>query len=220
MDEMKEESHPSFGLLGFNRVQCGEAMPLFGSDLKHSNVIEMRLFHAARKRGLNRDWNHASERIVSVYMSQNQFAEMITSLNVGDGIPVTINYTERDGRIEEPDFRSVTELHEREFAQKAKELTEKTDVFMQEAEEILSGTGTVKKADRERLLRSLKMMRQDIQSNMPFMETQFHKAMDKVVVDAKGAIEAFYQHRVTEAGLEKLSQEGGFSAPQLIEGKD
>lgn len=220
MFDKESDSHPSFGLLGFHRIQCGKPMALFGSDLEHSTVIEMKLFRAKRERDLNRDWHHATDRVASVYMSQNQFSELLTSMNMGDGVPVTLNYTETDGQIEEPGFRSVTEQHRREFAEKARELADRTRTFMQDAEDILSGTGTMKKSDRERLLHSLRMMMQEIESNMPFAEKQFAEAMDKVVTDAKGTIEVFFQHRVTTAGLEKLAEDGEIRPPRLVENSD
>lgn len=99
MFEDKKESHESFGMMGFSRVQCGgDGAALHGSDLKHNTLIRMTLSHGSKKRGLSNDWYHAEGRIAEVEMSQNQFSEMITSMNMGDGIPVTLNFTEKDGR--------------------------------------------------------------------------------------------------------------------------
>ncbi len=41
--------------------------------------------------------------------------------------------------------------------------------------------------------------------------------MDKVVVDAKGTIEAFYQHRIIETGIKALAEADGVESPKLIE---
>jgi len=48
------------------------------------------------------------------------------------------------------------------------------------------------------------------------MEDSFRESMDKTVTDAKGTIEAFYQHRVVSAGLAAIANTTT-EAPKLIE---
>ena len=213
----REEEHESFGMMSFSRIQCGKAQTLFGSDLQHDTIIAMRLHHAIKGRSLSRDWYHAKGLITEVYMSQNQFSELITSMNMGDGIPVTLRMTEKDGRLEEPDFVSVTEVHRNEFKTKARGVAEDADALLESMKEVLEGSGTVEKADRNALLSKAAMLLQEIKSNMPFMEEQFAEAMDKTVTDAKGTIEAFVQRKVTEAGMEAL---GMNNEVKLIEEKE
>jgi len=214
MFKEKEESHESFGMMSFSRIQAGGSQVLHGSDLKHNTIIAMRLSHGIKQRGLSRDWYHATQQIAEVYMSQNQFSELITSMNMGSGIPVTLRFTEKDGRLEEPQFNKVTEVHRNEFKEKAKSVAKNAQALLASMKDILEGSGTVKKADRQALLNKAAMIAQELAANMPFMEKSFNEAMDKTVTDAKGTIEAFYQHRVTEAGLDAI--ENG-TAPKLIE---
>jgi len=215
MFDEKEEKHESFGMMGFSRVQCsGDGQVLHGSDLKHNTIIRMTLSHGTKKRGLSHDWYHAEDTIVEVEMSQNQFSEMITSMNMGSGIPVTLNYTEKDGRLESPEFVSVVEIHENEFKQQTKDTVKDMEDLLTAMKDLLSGSGTVKKADRETMINQAEKVVREIGSNMPYMEKCFAESMDKVVTDAKGNIEAFYQHRVIAAGLEAL--ENG-NEPKLIE---
>jgi len=211
-----EEKHESFGMMSFSRIQCGEAQTLFGSDLQHNTIIAMRLHTATKARSLSNDWYHADELVTEVYMSQNQFAELITSMNMGDGIPVTLRFTQRDGHLEDPKFSSIAEKHRNEFKNATKRVGTRAEELLASMEKVLDGTGTVKKAERNELLSSAKMLLQDIVSNMPFMEEQFAEAMDKTVTDAKGTIEAFYQHRVVNAGLDALANE---KEVKLIEGE-
>lgn len=216
MFDDKEEKHPSFAMLSFSRQQSNYGQVLHGSDLKHNTIIEMQLKRSTKKRGLNHDWHHAQERVATVKMSQNQFSELITSMNMGDGIPVTLTYTEKDGDIADPDFTSVTETHRAEFKQQTKEVVHDAEVLLASMKDLLSGSGTVKKADRETLMKQVEKVVREIGANMPYMEDTFAKAMDNVVADAKGTIEAFYQHRVVEAGLNAL--EGyKMEAPKLLE---
>lgn len=54
----------------------------------------------------------------------SQFAEAITSFGQGTGIPVTIRYTEKDGKIPPCDFVSKREQFTDEFKGKTKKCNE------------------------------------------------------------------------------------------------
>lgn len=217
MFEDKEETHESFGMMNFSRIQSnGDGKVLHGSDLKHNTLIEMQLHHGMKKRDLNHDRYYAGKRIAAVSMSQNQFSELITSMNMGDGIPVTLTFTEKDGYLESPKFNSVIETHENEFKEHTKAVVQDAENLLASIKKILSGSGTVKKAEREILIKDVEKVVREIGANMPYMETTFHRAMDKVVTDAKGTIEAFYQHRVIESGLATLKN-NQLDSPKLME---
>lgn len=216
MFEDKEEKHPSFGQMSFTRVQCSHGQTLYGSDLQHNTVIKMELKRSVKRRGLNHDWYFGNETVASCSMSQNQFSELITSMNMGDGIPVTLEFTQEDGRIDPPDFSSKVDLHEEEFKDMTKRVGAELIDLKNTMEELLSGSGTVKKEDRNIMLKKVQKAVQDLVSNMPYVEECFKESMDKVVTDAKGTIEAFYQHRVTEAGVKALAEMDGVEAPKLI----
>lgn len=217
MIEEKEENHESFAQLSFNRVQCAGGETLYGSDLKHSTVIKMELKHSTKRRGLNHDWYYGRDTIAEVTMSQNQFSELITSMNMGDGIPVTLNFTENGGHLESPKFSSKLDIHENEFKDMTKRVNKEAEELLATMNELLSGSGTVKKADRDKLIKQAELVVRDIGDNMPYVEKCFKESMDKTVTDAKGTIEAFYQHRVTETGIKALADAGGMDSPKLIE---
>ena len=75
-------THPSYGTLLFSR-STGAKEALFGSSIQHRDTICMTLHHASIERGLNRDWIHGDKVIAEVEMSYSQFAEAITSMNIG-----------------------------------------------------------------------------------------------------------------------------------------
>jgi ElaB/YqjD/DUF883 family membrane-anchored ribosome-binding protein len=220
MFEEKEITHPSFAQLSFNRVSCHGGEALYGSELQQNTVIEMNLYTSRTRRGLGRDWYYADKKIVSVTMSQNQFSELITSMNMGDGIPVTLNFTREDGVIESPEFESMLEEHEREVTEHTETISEDAVELLSIMQELLKGSGTVKKNDREVMLKKAEKVVREIKANLPHVEQCFKENMDKVVTEAKGTIEAFYQHRVIEAGLEALPNGGNAESPKLIENEE
>ena len=90
--------HPAFGMIGFSRVS-GRENTLFGSSIKHNDRIVMQLKHGTQDRHLHEDCYYGHGLITEVEMSYSQFAECISTLNVGDGVPCTIRFTEKDGEI-------------------------------------------------------------------------------------------------------------------------
>lgn len=92
---MEKKQHPSYGMIRFARSSIGgSGTALFGSSIMHNNVIRLSISKGMMEREGNEDWFLAgtdiNDMIVEVEMSYTQFAEAITSLNIGEGIPVTI----------------------------------------------------------------------------------------------------------------------------------
>lgn len=184
-------SHPSYGTLLFNRASGGKT-PLFGSSIEHNNVITMELRHADITRGLNCDDIFGDKPIVKVEMSYSQFAEVITSFGQGTGIPVTIRYTEKDGKIPPCDFVSKREQFTGEFKEQTNKAMEKSKELINEVAELFSSKKTLTKADKENILKKLNMLNYDI----GFIADKFNEQMDKTVMEAKGEIESFCQNKI------------------------
>src|SRR5271157_2285441 len=99
LSETTVEKHPSYGMVGINRSQSSGTY-LFGSIQKHHSFITLTIKHAEVARHLANDWYHAdSLPIVEIEMSHTQFAELITSPGIGDGVPCTIRGL--DGKLVE-----------------------------------------------------------------------------------------------------------------------
>lgn len=188
-------SHPSYGTLLFNRAYGGKTA-LFGSSIEHSNVITMELRHANITRGLNRDDIFGDKPIVKVEMSYSQFAEAITSFGQGTGIPVTIRYTEKDGKIPPCDFVSKREQFTGEFKEQTNKTMKESKKLISEVAELFSSKKTLTKADKQNILTKLNMLNSDIGSNIGFIADQFNEQMDKTVMEAKGEIESFCQNKI------------------------
>lgn len=188
-------SHPSYGTLLFNRTYGGKTS-LFGSSIEHSNVITMELRHAYITRRLSGDDIFGDKPIVKVEMSYSQFAEAITSFGQGTGIPVTIRYTEKDGKIPPCDFISKREQFIGEFKEQTNKAMKKSKELIDEVAELFSSKKTLTKADKEIILKKLNMLNSDIGSNIGFIVDQFNEQMDKTVMEAKGEIESFCQNKI------------------------
>ena len=188
-------SHPSYGTLAFSR-RTGGATPLFGSSIEHRDTIAMTLYHANVTRGLHEDHVYGNKAIAEVEMSYSQFAEAITSMNMGSGVPVTIRWTEKDGKIPPCDFVSKREQFADEFKEKRKRATNESQQIIKDVAKMFEQKKNLTKADRQEILSKLSKLSMDIGCNMDFIADQFNEQMDKTVMEAKGEIEAFMQNKV------------------------
>lgn len=92
---MADKQHPSYRMLQLTRSSLGgNGTALFGSSIMYNDVIRLTITNGYMEQedGQNRYYAKTGRRnyIVEVDMSYTQFAEVITSLNMGDGVPVTI----------------------------------------------------------------------------------------------------------------------------------
>lgn len=191
-----KEKHPSYATLQFSRVTSSGVKPLFGSSIKHRDTIVMRVRKASLCRHLNEDYIFGDKEIIEVEMSQSQFAEAITSMNMGSGIPVTLTYTQVEGVIEDCPYFDKRMQFENEFADKNKKQNELASSLIKETQKLFEEKKTFNKSDKENIINMLYKLNQEIGSNTEFMYKQFNEQMDKTTLEAKGEIEAFMQNKI------------------------
>lgn len=200
-----KEVHESYGMVGFSRTTCRPGVNLFGSAIKHANIITLRIKRATKERSLHEDRYYGGESLIEVAMSQNQFAEAITAMNVGDGVPCTIQRIGRTG-IEDCPEETVRQVFEQEFKEHCTEITEAAVGLISKAERMLEQK-TVRKSELKELIVVLRRLSTELNSNLPFVNSQFNEAMDKIVTDGKSTVEAYILHRLTELGSKALGKE-------------
>jgi hypothetical protein len=208
------ETHESYGIIGVSRV-TGTTQSLFGSSITHNNTIRLRIKRARKNRELNKDWYFAGESLIEVEMSPTQFAEMITSLNVGDGVPCTLRYLNGHNRISDPPEVKSRQIFEAEFIESIKEIESAIINDFAEVESILTKKGNITAKEKSTALNhSIRLMR-ILTDHIPFIQKQFNRAMDKTVSEAKGEVEAFVMNKVTSLGIEAMKME--IEQPKLLD---
>lgn len=216
----EREEHPSYGMLGFSRVTRGGKCNLFGTSITHRDTIRLTLKRGAVRRDLNQDWYSATENLFEVEMSYNQFAELITSLNMGEGIPVTIRYLGYD-QVEDPPIVDKKEQHRSEFDALVKKSYQQCQDIIDRVMNTLNSKSSFNKKEREELLSSLMQLSHNIGSNQSFQLAQFQEQMDKTVTEAKGEIESFVQNKMLVLAQQKLVETSpsaltdGLSTPEI-----
>lgn len=198
-------THESYGMIGISHASCSSGVALFGSSIKHDRMVQIRISRAAVERDLHREWYYSRDSIVEVDMSASQFAEFITTPNVGSGVPCTIRYV--DGvNIEEPPYRGHNEMFNEELKKDFINTMDNADDLVNEARELLEKKGPIKAAEKKELLSKIDMLVQHIRSNIPFLHKQFTRSMDKTVTAAKAEIELFYSNMVTKMGKQAIEE--------------
>lgn len=177
------EEHESYGLVTFSRAQSS-GVDLFGSDIQHNNIFIMEVRQAGLKRDLSRDWTYGRELIFRGFLSPSQFVETMTHLNHGDGTPITIEYVTGDEKPhrDSPPVKNKREQFEAEVADHMDEAIQMLDR--------LKDTIKTQKGKKE-----VDLIKQQLLSNLPFVEEQFSRQMDKTVTEAKAEVEAFAVNR-------------------------
>lgn len=201
-DKTTVEKHESFGMLRISRVSGGRSN-LFGSSIQHREKITLEIGRGEKHRHLNNNWYSMKDSIVEVEMSPTQFAEAITSLNCGSGIPVTILSVERKMMDECPEVNQ-RQVFEDEFNDQVKDISGHMIKTEKEINDIVTKP-KVGKSDLKRIQELVARLHMEIRSNIPYIQTQFNEAMDKTVLEAKGEVEATILHAVTAAGLDAIA---------------
>lgn len=198
--------HPSFANLYIGRSQCSGKQALFGSSIKHSDLITLKISPAYMDRDLNYDRYYADARAyIEINMSQSQFAQAITSLNMGAGVPVTLR--QLNGEYIEPcPFVDKREQFSNEFRNDMNELSKKLTEATKHVEELIENKKTFNKADKEQILSALHSVSQQLSSNYPYMYSMFNEQMDKTVSEAKAEIESHLQSRMEDVALKAMGK--------------
>lgn len=194
--EREEFNHPAFGMIGFSRVSGGENV-LFGSSIKHNNKIVLEIKHGKQDRHLHEDGYYGGKVIAEVEMSYSQFAECITAMNFGEGVPCTIRYTEKDGEIPAiPENFSKREQFRDEFTGTIAKAMEQVQEQINQIQESIDNKKNLGVKDRKEIISQLTQVKHNIGCNLDFCVEQFDEQIDKTTLEAKGEIEAFCQNKI------------------------
>lgn len=204
-DETREK-HESYGMVGINRSQSS-GTHLFGSIATHHSFITLTIKKAEVVRHLAQDWYHASSSpIVEIEMSHSQFAELITSPGVGDGVPCTIRGL--NGKLMED--CPPPESMESKFSEDLKKTTKETVAGLKQLSEQLSqallpGEKTLNKTELKALLSQIQSALSSITDAIPFVEQQFNEEMEARRDKMIGEAEAVITHALVNLGKEALA---------------
>lgn len=204
-DDEFEREHPSYGILHIARTSGGtSAIRLFGSPLAtHYGTIRLSISKGWWIHGLHHDrYFGMNKEFIEIEMSAAQFADAITSLNIGSGTPCTIRYVNGE-RVPNPPAHATEAEHIRDnFSSSLDRYRAKLVEYRKVIEE---ETAKLSAKAREKIRVALDVMQDQLSSNVPFVVKQFQEATTRITTAAKAEVEAFVTGVVRAAGLEAIA---------------
>ncbi len=205
IDEETTYRHPSYGIIGFNRTSSSGNRRLFGSALDHHfHTIRVTIGHAERRTDHGLDRFRSTGQIIEIELSAAQFAEAITAMNVGDGVPCTIARMAGVGIIEEPPPVMTESTHAKsDFAARMKTFAKtlaKTRADVDKATEA-KGVGA---NSRHVIREGVSLIVQEVEQNIPYFVECYQEACERVSAAAKAEADAWLTSAIHRAGLDGL----------------
>ena len=196
LDEDGWERHPAFAVIGASR---GSVSPpgasLFDSEIRHQHIITLRIKTARRKRDLSRDWIHADKTLIEVAMSMSQWAEMISSLNTGDGVPCTLEMT---GGTEFNHMIPGVPYSPR-MQQSLDEVTEAAEKML---DPVRKAFAAVQEKPNKGNIRNLEIALQNATPNVTFVAKSLSEHTETTINKAKADLEAYIVQTAERHGLD------------------
>lgn len=200
------DRHESYGMIGFSRIYGGGKRRLFGSSLRdHGSSMILRIHTAHRKHGLSEDRAFADDTLIEIELSSAQFATLLTTLNVGDGVPCTLKRFNGKKLEDPPDEEIEVDRIRNGFVDRLSRFRRYVGDHRRRAE-ALHKQGKATKGVIKEFVSILEQIEQEVDSNMPFVLDQFQEATERVVTTAKAEVEAFVTGVVERTGLEELKR--------------
>jgi hypothetical protein len=187
-----DETHPAWGMIGASRVSSSSpGATLFDSDIRHQHYVVVRLKRATRKRDLGHDFKHGRGEIVAVAMSEAQWASFVSTMNVGDGVPCTIEHV---GAEPMPGVE-----HDPRLAVSMDEVGRAAEKALEEIQAAFS-TYQAHKTDANR--RTLEYAIKNAPGNMRFAANSLSEHAENVVQRARADIEAMVVSKAEQLGID------------------
>lgn len=205
-DEDEVERHESFGMVGFNRIHGGGKRRLFGSPLRdHASSVILRIHGAHRRHGLSEDKVFADKELIEIELTSMQFATLLTTLNVGDGVPCTIRHVGMKRLDPPPEEEIEVDRIRAGFSDRLTRFHKYIRKHRKRLEEIVAEGRPTKGAMKE-FAAIFEQVEQEVASNWGFVVDQFEEATDRIANVAKAEVDAFVTGVVQRTGLEELKR--------------
>ena len=203
----QEKNHPAFGQIHFSRVS-GDPGKLYGSEINHNGFVRLTIHPSKELWHLSQSWYHGSlKTLCEVDLSAAQFAELLTSMNVGMGVPCTLRYVEGLGEIPYIEDDKNT-LHEQIKSDIRKEATEafKGAAALEKLLDETLAKSKLSKIQKEEISSLARKLTNAVRDSMPFIVDQYQEAAEKVGAKAKAELDAFAMSIITRLGEKALAQ--------------
>lgn len=195
-------THPAFGQVSVSRCSGGNTA-LYGSDFVHHNYVTLTIEGSELHRTLSNDWHFARKQIVEIALSEAQWATLVSSFNVGGGVPCTLQWVRDVGAI--PGLPVPVNRSEQFSAEMKEDFEDALRSIDDLVEAITANTAGVSKKKQEELLSKAHAAKKSLSSSAPFVADQFSEHMENEMERAKVEIHGYATSLFMRAGVESLA---------------
>jgi hypothetical protein len=194
------DKHQSYAMVSISRQSWGNGATLFGSKIKHNNILSLKISHAERNRNKYYEHYFSKKQIIEVLMSPAQFTSMLTMMNTS-GSPCTLSWLNGESIEPPPDHDTIDELKD-DLAEKYNELANTVRALKADIDGLLKGT--VKKADKDAIKSAVHQIYNDVSSNILYLRKCQHEKLETTVAEAKAEVESAMVTTLINAGIEHI----------------
>lgn len=198
--------HPSFATAQVSRVSSLKQV-LFDSNINHEGYITMT-FHEAEIHDSaygSHVYGHGKQ-FLEVAFSENQFVALVTRMNMGGGVPCTVQHRQT-GPMEITPAIGTFEDSAEKLKRKSREIhqhgVERVASDVAKLKELLS---TLPKKKQDEAVKLIDYMTSTTLSNLDYGKEVLEETADKLVTEAKVEINAHVSGLVTQLGVNSLRQ--------------
>jgi hypothetical protein len=206
-DDVTISSHPAFVQIAASRVQG--RVNLYDSDFSHNHHIVLRIDASKLYRSLNNDRHYPDHNsMVELAMTESQWATFVSTLNMGSGVPATLQRFNGQTIPGLPSPKSRAEQFGNDIKEDLADAISQLDALDASIEEAgLSKTKASALKDKVRAARA------SITSSIPWVVQQFDEHAETTTQKAKQEIHGYMTGMIQRAGLDALS---GGTMPLLL----
>ena len=205
--EGTRSDHPAFGQISANRVSGHTT--LYGSDFIHNNYISIRLYTSSLDRSLSEDRYFSGRELFEVNLSEAQWATFVSAMNVGFGVPCTIDHVMGEQKPGIP-----LRKQENQFKAEIKNDLLKAEEALKDLREKIIALGLINKKAIP-LLEEVAKASRAISDGIPFVTDQFDEHVQTTMEKAKVELHGYMQSVFSRAGIAAITQ----VAPLMLENK-
>lgn len=200
-------THPAYGMAVFSRASIGGLKGknrLFGSSIDSLNIISLTICEAEIYHRLGSDHFMGNKEIIRVDMTEHQFAQLLTTMNSGDGVPVTIAHVNGKRTPPLPDTKVEAAKIVDKFRENIEKWKKQLTTTTVEVEAILAKKGALTIEEKKRVVELTSDLVQKIENHSSFLLDQFDESVSGVIGQAKAEVEGFVNAAIQKTGLQAL----------------
>lgn len=199
----KRWTHPAFAVIGASRVNG--STNLFDSSVKHSGFIRLHIRRAELQEssGCGR-WIFGGQRLIEVEMSEAQWVALISRMNMGEGVPCTLNTVMGEQMPLLPKSANPAEVLHDHAAAAVESVRERQAEAVKSIRDLV-GDRLPAKVMAE-LEKSLDRLTRDADTSAEFYRKRLNEEAERLVNEAKIELDATLSAATSRFGVATINQ--------------